>query len=194
MSTTYINMKCKKCGYSYRTSIYGYMEDPIGIPIMRCPNCNELYKDAKHKEWIQMSPIKKYFSISPMGNLLSMFIAIIPVFLLSKICNFGDEPSTTNNLIFLGSLFVSWLICNYVVICIRANCWKFYDRIIPSISRTRNEPYTKILSRFGKIYGEAIPRFVIFTKASRATIEYEVENNKTDNFEIPTFSDSINKY
>ena len=50
-----------KCNYSYRASVYGYVEDPFGFPLTRCPRCNHIFRKNKHKEWGQMSPINKYF-------------------------------------------------------------------------------------------------------------------------------------
>lgn len=196
MATTHIQIRCRKCGHTFNRSVYGYMEDPIGIPLMKCPRCDEVYKDNKHKEWIQMSPIKKYFSISPTGNILSLFLCFIPILIALKLGIIEDTnyPTVQTNLIFWGTLLVSWFVCHYIIVCIRANCWKFYNRLIYSIARTRNEAYAQTLSKFGKIYGESIPKIVIFTKASQATIEYELDKKNNYDFTIPTFSDSIKKY
>ena len=186
MGRTYIRIACPKCNYSYSKSIYGYVEDPIGIPLTRCPRCNNILRDNKHKEWIQMSPIKKYFSIAPRGNILAIFLAFIPMlFLVWSDIDFGDG-------VFWGGLAVSWLISDYIVMSIRVNCKNCLDRIVSSISRTNNESYAELLSQFGEIYGYSIPKVLLFTKANKASIEYAVKNRKAKKIVIPTFSSSIN--
>ena len=165
MGRTYIRIGCPKCNYSYRTSVYGYVEDPIGVPLMRCPRCNNLFRDNKHKEWIQMSPIKKYFSISPRGNILSIFLSFIPMII------FVRSNIELGTIAFWGSLVAAWLIFDYIVISIRINCSDRLDTIISSISRTNDESYAKLLSQFGEIYGYSIPKFLIVTKDNNMLIE-----------------------
>ena len=187
MGKTYIRIGCPKCNYSYSTSVYGYVEDPIGVPLTRCPRCNNISRDNKHKEWIQMSPIKKYFSISPRGNILSIFLAFIPMIILVRNnIEIGD--------MFFGILAVSWIIADYIVISIRVNCQNCLERIISSISRTNDESYAQLLSQFGKIYGNSIPKILFLSKSNRASLAYAIKTRKTQNIVIPTFSNSINNY
>ena len=186
MGRTYIRIECPKCNYSHSTSVYGYVEDPIGVPLMRCPQCGNIVRNNNHKEWIQMSPLKKYFSISPRGNILSIFLSFIPIIILVRSnIEFGNGA-------FWGILAASWLISDYLVISIRVNCRNCLNRIISSISRTNDESYAELLSQFGKIYGNSIPKVLFLTKANKTSIEYVVKNSKTENIVIPTFSNSIN--
>lgn len=187
MGRTHIRMGCPNCGYTYSTSVYGYVEDPIGIPLTRCPRCSQIFKDSKHKEWIQMSPIKKYFSISPRGNIVSIFLAFIPmiIFVRSNI-ELGDA--------FWGVLIASWFVANHIVIAIRVNSQACMERIISSVSRTNDEEYAQLLSKFGKIYDHSIPNVLMLTRANKELLEYTIKNKKTENIIIPTFTNSINNY
>ena len=134
-----------------------------------------------------MSPIKKYFSISPRGNIVSIFFAFIPmiVFVRSNI-ELGDA--------FWGVLIASWLIANHIVIAIRVNSQVCIERIIASVSRTNDEEYAQILSNFGKIYDQSIPKVLMLTRANKERLEYIIKNKKTENIIIPTFTNSINNY
>ena len=183
--SAYIRIRCPKCNYLYSTYVYGYVEDPIGVPLTQCPRCNNISKDSKRKEWIQMSPIKKYFSISPRSNILSTFLALIPMIILS--CNNIEVGK-----MFLGVLIVSWIIADYIVISIRVNCRSCLDRIISSISRTNNESYAQHLSKLGKIYGNSIPKVLFLSKSNRASFEHAIKTRVVQDIVIPTFSDSIN--
>ena len=162
MATTTIRMECPNCNYSYRTSIYGYVEDPIGIPFTQCPRCNQIFKDKKHKEWFQMSPIKKYFSISPRGNIISIFPACLPLFL----CLTAELENA-----FWGILIASYFLASYIVIAIRVNSKTCMKRIISSISRTNNKEYAQLLSDCGKTYGYSIPKVLPLTRTNKKLLE-----------------------
>lgn len=192
MSTTHIRIGCPNCGYSYRKSIYGYVEDPIGIPLTRCPMCDRVFKYGKHKEWLQMSPIKKYFSVSPRGNIVSIFLAWIPMIPFARL-NI-KVPDDLVLWVVLGVLAVSWFIADYIVIAIRINSQVCMERIISSISRTNNEEYAEMLSRIGKIYDNSIPKVLMLTHANKKQLEYTIKNKITRNVIVPTFEKSINNY
>lgn len=183
--STHIYMGCPKCGYSCRGSIYGYVEDPLGVTLTKCPRCGQIFKDSKHKEWLQMSPIKKYFSIAPRGNFVSIFLALLPAMAISF------EAHIESGIGILGILAVSWLIADYIVIAIRVNSKARMDCIISSISRTNNENYVRMLSKFGKIYDNSIPKVLLLTRANRERLENTIKNKKTEGINIPTFENSI---
>ena len=188
MGTTHIRMGCPNCKYSYSTSIYGYVNDPIGIPLTRCPRCGQIFKDSKHKEWIQMSPIKKYFSIAPRGNFVSIFLALIPMIVYAR------SNIELDNIAFGGFLIASWLVANYIVIAMRINSRSCMERITSSISRTNNEEYAQLLSKFGKTYSYSIPKVLILTRANKEILEYIIQNNITEYVTIPTFENSIKNH
>ena len=188
MASTHIHIRCRNCGYSHSSSVYGYVGDPIGIPFVRCPCCDTVFRDSTHKEWIQCSMIKKYFSISPRGNILAFLLAFIPLVAVSKATGFAIAQ---NMITLLFWLFLFWLVIDYAIICFRANTSRFLDRIVPSIARTRDESYRNALSNLGKTYDENLPPFVIFTATSKATLERRVTIAETLDYKIPTFKDSI---
>ena len=79
---TYITKRCGKCGFTHRASIYGYVHNPIGVPVSRCPQCGELYRERQNREWVQMSPFKKYRSIHPRGWAMAFFPGILLAILM----------------------------------------------------------------------------------------------------------------
>lgn len=189
MGRTYIRIGCPKCNYSYRTTIYGYVEDPLGIPLTRCPRCNQTFRNNKHKEWIQMSPIKKYFSIAPRGNILSMFLAMIPMIALVR-----SNIEIGSGAMFFGILAASWFVADYLVILFRINSKTCINRIISSISRTNNEAYAKLISNFNRLYDYSIPKILMLTPSNKELIENAIKNNKKKQIVIPSFENSINNY
>lgn len=189
MGTTHVRVTCPKCGFSFHKSMYGYVEDPIGIPLIRCPKCLNIYRDRNHKEWIQMSPMKKYFSIAPRGNFVAIFLAFIPIIAWID----SDFASDSAGAFWMVAL-LSWAICDYIIISIQANSDRFRERLAVSLARTRDSSYENFLSRFGKLYGEDIPRIIIVTQDSRLKIEREVEDRKSSEFIIPTFWSGFQNY
>lgn len=181
---TYIRIQCSRCGYVHKESIYGYVEDPIGIPFTMCPRCKKIHKDTKHKEWIQMSLLKKYFSISPRGNYIALFLALVPMML---ICVFSDVPGPS----FFPFLIFSYIMCQYIIVTIRVNSRGFRKKIAASIGRTRNKQYAQILSEHGAFYGEGIPPFIIFPTQSQNLLNIEIMSMIKDDIRIPDFSESI---
>lgn len=197
MSTTAFYFKCEKCGYHYSQVSRGHIEDPIGMPIMRCPFCKTIYKDTKHKEWIQMSPLQKYFAISPRGNIVALFLAFIPMIFLLRVdmLDFIDEvPSALATPLFLLVLFVFWFFFDFLIVCSRVNEREFLDRVIKSLARTRNEEYKSLLLQFGKIYGENFPKLARITRYSKTVIEYGIKDKLSDEVTVPTFASSIQKH
>jgi len=187
MARTHIRMKCPNCNYTYSTSIQGYVEDSIGVPLVRCPRCNQIYKDSEHKEWIQMSSLKKYFSISPRGNILSVFIALIPMVFLVR----NDIELSRGA--FWGIIIASWFIVNYIVISFRVNSKRCIQRIASSISRTNNEAYVALLAKFGEVYDCCIPKILILTRANKELIESAIKNKRVADIAVPDFISGINR-
>ena len=134
-----------------------------------------------------MSPIKKYFSISPRGNIVSIFLAFIPTIIFGRL---NIECGGA----FLGVLIASWFIVNHIVIAIRVNSQVCMERIISSVSRTNDEEYAQLLSKIGKIYDHSIPKVLTLTLANKELLEYTIKNKETEGFIIPTFMNSINNH
>lgn len=189
MSTTYIQVRCSKCGYTHRAVKHGYMTDPIGIPLMQCPSCKAVSRCRDHKEWIQMSPIRKYFAISPRGIFGAVFLAMIPALILAR---HGNSEALAAWALRLYPLF--WLVFHYILVSIRVNCDKFLCRMVPSVKRTRNEDYRKLLANFGKLYSEDIPKFVLVKNETKKAIALDLKRHKVSDFEIPSLAESVESY
>lgn len=84
MSTTIITRKCSKCGYSATKRIYGYVADPIGMPIAICPACRSVSHDRTHKEWIQMTPFAKLCAIYPRAGSYASLADVPPLWPFSE--------------------------------------------------------------------------------------------------------------
>jgi len=67
MSTTFIRKACPKCGHSASMAVHNYVGEPIGQPLSVCPSCGAIAWDSEHREWIQMSPVRKFYAILPQG-------------------------------------------------------------------------------------------------------------------------------
>lgn len=197
MSTASIRVRCPKCGYTHTQTSMGYVADSLGVPFMRCPVCGGISRNRYKNEWVQMSTLGKFLAISPRGIVVAVLLFGLPAYFGLGVM-FGTHgiglstPLAVALTVVVGSFIV--ILSYYIIACIRVNCWSFYNRVVPSIARTRNENYKKLLSTIGKIYGEEIPPFIIFTAASRATVEYEIEHYHEKEIYIPTFAESVSRY
>lgn len=135
-----------------------------------------------------MSPIKKYFSIAPRGNVALLPIVSFFVLIFWLITKF--ESLTEFFVIFV----VFWFVADYILITIQVNSQACMDRIISSISRTNNDNYAQILSKFGKIYDCSIPKILRLTRENKERLEDTIKNKKTEDIIIPTFENSVHNY
>lgn len=195
---TYITKKCPKCGFKKTVSSYGYMNDPLGIRISRCPACNELFKEKKTKEWIQMKPYQKYRAINPRGRFRVFCIGIFPAaFLAAAITNAIPALETQNGGVNVGVLLVSYLltcaVLNYLFTMLEITGKIFQKRYCESIIRSRNPVYLEMLKQEGPVYEEAIPSWILVSKGTRKDMENYIAKHAADSadFQIPTFLDTI---
>ena len=185
---TYITKRCGNCGFTHKASIYGYVHDPIGMPISRCPQCGTLYKDTGNSEWIQMTPFKKYRSIHPRGTAFAWFLGIFLTPVMAAPFAFLFK-----NMIALPlGLLLAVALAHYLLTCLHVGSEKFRTSYCDSILRTRNEEYRETLSKQGTLYDESIPNWVLCTKGAKKKIEaYLAEHADNTDFTIPTFIETI---
>lgn len=198
MATTYITRRCGRCGYSVTKSIYGYVNDPFGVPFVRCPKCGAISKDKMHKEWIMMSPVKKFFAIFPRGFAYAIFAAIGLVCLLLALFRnaifsfFESIPNGLSSVIIISAMLIFVAVFLYIFTLIAVNKDDFYYNYLESIRRTRNEAYYNLLSNHFKIYDEKLPFAIRFSSYRQSLVEYNLDEikEKKEIF-IPSLEDSI---
>lgn len=195
---TYIKVGCPKCGRTYTKAIYGFVNEPIGISLSQCSGCGEVFMNKMHKEWIQMSNIKKFFSVAPRGNICIIPLPILICFLLLKLFFPGvldaEKPDNvgTTMLLFGAIIAIFYIFFLYVTVCIRINSSGFQKRYISSIQRTRNETYKSLLEKTGTIYGEEIPKFIWISSKTREKYNKILSGLKAaKNISVPNLYNSI---
>lgn len=185
---TYITKKCRSCGFTYRTSIYGYVQNPIGVPVSRCPRCGTLYNERGNSEWIQMSPFKKYRSIHPRCTYTAIFLgAFLTPLIVAPFALF-----IKNMIILPLGYLLGFALAHYLLTCLHVGSEKFREAYCESILRTRNVEYREYLSKQGMLYDESIPNWVLCTKGAKEKISAYLEQHpeKTE-LRIPTFVEAI---
>lgn len=203
---TYITKRCGKCGFTHRASIYGYVHNPIGVPVSRCPQCGELYRERQNREWVQMSPFKKYRSIHPRGWAMAFFPGILLAILMGMgMMTLLKAISPVIVLLpafirmILGVLFVvlgfvfPFFLARYLLTCLHVGSESFRVAYCDSILRTRNPEYREYLSKQGPLFDESIPSWVLCTKGAKSKIDsYLEEHAGSTEVHIPTFVETIN--
>ena len=190
---THILIKCKKCGASEHIPVYGYVRNPIGVPLSRCPYCGTVYNSGKTAEWIQMEPWAKYLSIHPRAKHSAFFWAIplSPVLFAPLALLLRSERAT--GLLFLLALGLAYCLAHWLLTVLRANNEKFLEVYCASILRTRNHRYRELLGSSTALFDEDFPKWVPLTKSSRDTITRQLsEELVTTDFEIPSLFDPRN--
>ena len=202
---TYITKRCGKCGFTHRASIYGYVHNPIGVPVSRCPQCGELYRERQNREWVQMSPFKKYRSIHPRGWAMAFFPGILLAILMGMgMMTLLQAISPVIVLLpafirmILGVLFVvlgfvfPFFLAHYLLTCLHVGSESFRVAYCDSILRTRNPEYREYLSKQGPLFDESIPSWVLCTKGARSEIDaYLAGHPDSTEVHIPTFVETI---
>lgn len=210
---TYITKRCGKCGFTHRASIYGYVHNPIGVPVSRCPQCGELYRERQNREWVQMSPFKKYRSIHPRGWAMAFFLGILLAILMGLgMMTLLQAISSASlllpafiqkilSVLYVVLCFVSPVLCfvfpfflaHYMLTCLHVGSESFRVAYCDSILRTRNPEYREYLSKQGPLYDEGIPNWVLCTKGAKEMIlAYLDEHTDNVDVKIPTFVETIN--
>ncbi len=196
MATTYISRSCPKCGYTVRKSIYGFLNDPLGSPFAQCPLCKSISKVSDHREWVQMSPFGKFISIVPRAFVFAIFYACVFIALIfRKFDAFWEASSLSDSAfgwILFGLSLIIFLISYYLIVITSVNRERYFSRIYESICRSRNPVYMELLKKQGKIYGEALPFGVWFTRTSSESISaIKVPDNPLQKLSIPSLDSSI---
>lgn len=193
---TYIRKGCP-CGYKYSTSVYGYVHDSIGSPLCVCPRCGALSKDRMSKEWVQMKPFKRYFSIHPRATasgfflgLLFLIISCSPMALvLNGILPSSFEPVINGLCIILCIL--SYPLAVFLLIMAKANSESFRKRYCASILRTRNPQYMAMLQHAGPVYDEKIPALACCSKSTQARINQMLASTAPAPLRFPTIPETV---
>ena len=198
---TYITKKCPKCKFVHRASVYGFVQNPIGTPFSRCPACGNVVREREIKEWAQMSPLKKYFSINRRGNstffflgLLLMIPITIPVIMLVEAANSSNSfLAPLAGLLVFPAIVLPFLLAHYILVCSRANKEKFIDSYCDSVLRTRVPMYVDFLNQQGiTLRDESIPKIVRLSKKTQEEIARRLDASNTPaTIQIPTFIESI---
>ena len=211
---TYITKRCGKCGFTHRASIYGYVHNPIGIPFSRCPKCGELFRERDNREWIQMSPFKKYRSINPRFGVaesifVGMLLAVLTLYLVGVLLmplrpvlnQLGALTGTVliavrriiRALLLLIAVVFFPSLAHYLFTCLHVGSKAFRQSYCDSILRTQNPEYRELLSKQGPLYDEGIPNWVLCTKgAKKKILDYLDEHTDSVDVKIPTFVETIN--
>ena len=195
---TYIIRKCNNCGYTYKKSWYGFVDDPIGVRFVKCPRCNAIGKNRVAREWIQMGTWRKYFAINPRGDAFAFFLGI-PLMILFALLLAGlrgllglGEGEALPGILIPVIMVLSFGGAHYLLTWRKANSEVFCKRYCASILRTRNEGYRKLLAHEGALNGEELPSFVPLSKKSRERIDHYLRTHPSEsNFSIPTIPESI---
>lgn len=195
---TYIIRKCNNCGYTYRRSQYGFVNDPIGVRLVRCPSCKAITRNTASREWIQMGPWRRYFAIHPRGDAFAFFLGIPLtvgfVFLVVQLRNLLglDTEGGIPGVLILPMLVLPFVAAHFFLTWRKANSEVFCRRYCSSILRTRNENYRKLLAHEGKLYDESIPSYIPLSQKSRERIEQYLRTHAAEsNFSFPTIPESI---
>ncbi|MBO7251306.1 MAG: hypothetical protein J6V25_01645 [Oscillospiraceae bacterium] len=194
---TYVTKRCGKCGYSHRVAIYGHMDDPIGIRIAKCPSCNHVSKESKTKEWVQMSPYKKYRSINPRGRFrvfcLGIFLCVPVLMMLASLFPvFQTDVGGIHPILLLIAYPLTCGVLNYLFTSLALTSKVFEKRYCNSILRSRNPHYMEFLKQEGRIYGEEIPSWLLCSKKRRQELEHYIRVRSAEsNFQIPSFTSTI---
>ena len=196
---TYIRKGCP-CGYKYSTSLYGYVHDPIGAPLCVCPRCGGLAQDRQSKEWIQMKPFKRFFSIHPRATATGFFLGLLFMILsfspMALVLN-GILPSFLEPVISglcLVLFFLSYPLAVYLLIRGKVNSDSFRKRYCASILRTRNPEYRALLEKTGPIYDEKIPGAAGCSKKSQAKIDKILATSDPLPLKLPTLPETIRNF
>ena len=195
---TYIIRKCNNCGYTYRKSQYGFVNDPIGVRLVRCPSCRAIIRNTASREWIQMGPWRRYFAIHPRGDAFAFFLGL-PLMVVSALLlgllrsllglEAGEELP---GVLMLPMVVLPFVAAHYFLTWRKANSEVFCQRYCRSILRTRNEGYRKLLAHEGQLYDESIPSYVPLSKKSKERIENYLRTHAAEsNFSFPTIPESI---
>lgn len=190
--STFIKTTCPKCGYSNSYSIYGYVKNPIGIPLVRCEVCGNIFKTEKQKEWIQMSPLKKFYAIAPrwipcgaFGVSLILSVGFVRVILE----NLND---TVGSIFSLGVLVLGALLGAYLTAWLLAGSEKFTQQYLESLKRTRNPIYQELLGQYGKLYDESMPFGIRIPGDKKSRIEDALRQmDSNESIRIPTVRESV---
>lgn len=193
-----VRKRCPHCGHTYTVYIYGYVEDPLGIPFSTCPSCYEAVPERSHKEWIQMSPLKKYFAIYPRGWAMAFFpslaVSVLLMFLYLKVMSLfgGISPNSGAGGFGIFLLFFGYWLTLHLFIQMRANSAKFLDGLIASLRRSRNPEYRAILEKMGRIYDEQMPRLIRLSQKSQDRILTEMAKKpREDKVVFPEMRDNV---
>lgn len=185
---TYITKRCRSCGFTHKASIYGYVHDPIGVPVSKCPQCGALHKESGNSEWIQMSPFKKYRSIHPRGSSFAFFLGIF----LTPLTVFPLALLFKNMVVLPIGLLLGFVLAHYLLTCLHVGSEKFRKAYCDSILRTRNMEYREFLSQQGTLTDESIPGWILCTKGAKKKIDaYLTSHADQTDFQIPTFVEAI---
>lgn len=194
MTTTYIKKSCPSCGYSVSATIRGYVKEPIGVPLARCPKCEKIFRDGDRKEWVQMSPSQKYAAICPRGMAYAIVLGFVVFLLANKIFEniLGKLPSTLFPIVIISILVIAIHEMRYMIISIAVNnSDEFRKAYVQSILRSRNKEYRRILERMGPIYGEDLPKKLHFSEGNSKIIECQLRSKQCVDIDIPSLDDSI---
>ena len=192
MSTTIITKKCSKCGYSTTKRVYGYVNDPMGVPVAQCPLCGQISAERSHKEWIQMSPLAKAYAIYPRAGVYGLFGGFLITVLSCRDIFAKDVLGDMDPWILLGAFLTAALLVIYVTLCIAVNSSFFLNRYIASVKRTRNPGYRQFVCSLGKCYDEKLPLLLRFSEKSLSDIDFNLRSPTLDvDVRIPSLDDSI---
>lgn len=201
MSRTYVKKKCKNCGYSVSEVVGSYIKEPLGIPLAFCPRCGKIMKDSDRKEWVQMSPLRKFYAINPKGIMYALtgtLVAMLVMYLImdaklgEKFSEIDTLPDETLKICLFLSVAGIFLILYYVFTRIAVNKGRFINLYKQSVKRTRNEKYRKLLEPMGKVYDESLPFGLHFSAYNQKQIDYELSHIEEDvKVIIPSLDDSI---
>jgi len=169
------------------------------MPVSVCPECGSFYREYGQKEWVQMSPVKKYLSIAPRAYAFAFFGSLLLDVATAGIFFWITEAlhiQIQGNFILASfpfrMLFGNFLLLHYVITLCTANGEKFRKRLVASIRRTRNPDYRQVLEGIGKLYTEDMPWAVPMSRKGRAAFEAMLAEKPVDTeLRYPTMFESI---
>lgn len=199
MPNNYIRKKCRNCGYTERARIYGYVQDPIGMPVSVCPMCRSFYREYGSREWIQMGPVRKYLAICPRADAFAFFASLVldvvtmGLYLwVIQALNIRTENHPLLASFPIRMLLWNFLLLHYLFTFCSANRDKFLNRLVQSIRRTRNPEYRKVLESLGELHSEDLPGILPLTAGSRAKLAAMLaEKPAEETIYYPSMFDSI---
>lgn len=172
---TIVSRKCPNCGYSCSTTVYNYRRTLIGTPLMVCDNCVAPMIGSQFSEWIQLTPIRKFFYISnPFIIGCALFLSFFLSFLPLESYREGS---------FLILRLIVWLVLflpiAYLSAHMRCNGKSFIGEYTKSAIRIRDPEYRALLSKRVALYDESIPFFRISEK-NKAYISTQIAKAMAD--------------